>query len=315
MPQSAVQETEHEIVTSAAPADVYAALADAPSWPAVFPPTVHVDRVEHTGTAERLRIWATANGALRGWTSRRELDDTGRRIRFRQEVSAHPVASMGGEWIVEAAGPGLTRVRLTHDFTAVDDSDATVEWIHQAVDRNSRAELASLRAAVERPGGPAPLTFDDTVLVAGKSGDVYDFLYRAALWAERLSHVARIEVSEDEPGLQHVEMDTRAADGSVHTTASVRVCFPEERIVYKQLRTPPLLSLHLGRWTIREREDGRGVAVTSAHTVAIVPSAIAGVLGEGATEDDARAFVRGALGRNSLLTLRAAKEYAESRSA
>ncbi|MEV4432816.1 aromatase/cyclase [Streptomyces sp. NPDC049585] len=311
MPESALQETAHEIVTAAAPDAVFAALADAPAWPAVFPPTVHVERIERTGSTERLRIWATANGALRGWTSRRELDERGRRIRFRQEVSAHPVAAMGGEWIVEEDGPGRTRVRLTHDFRAADDTTQTLQWIHRAVDRNSRAELEALRTAVERPDAGAPFTFEDTVRIEGKAGDVYDFLYRSSLWAERLAHVARIEVTEDEPGLQHMEMDTRTPDGSVHTTVSARVCFPEERIVYKQLRTPPLLSLHLGTWTLRD--EGGALAVTSAHTIAVVRSVIPAVLGEGAGEQEALEFVRGALGRNSLLTLNAAKEYAQSR--
>ncbi|MEU7181093.1 MULTISPECIES: aromatase/cyclase [Streptomyces] len=312
MTESAVQETEHEIITSAPPDAVYAALADAPAWPTIFPPTVYVDQVERAAAAERIRIWATANGTLRGWTSRRDFDEAGKRIRFRQEVSAHPVAAMGGEWIVESAGTGRTRVRLTHDFRAVEDTAATLDWIHRAVDRNSVAELAALRTAIERPNGSGPTSFEDTVHVKGKAGDVYDFLYRSRLWAERLDHVARITVEENEPGLQRMDMDTRTADGSVHTTASIRVCLPEGRIVYKQLRTPPLLSLHLGCWTVRE--SGEGVDVTSSHTVSIVRSAIAGILGDRATEQDARDFVRGALGRNSLLTLNAAKEYAEARS-
>ncbi|MFF6905508.1 aromatase/cyclase [Streptomyces sp. NPDC012389] len=312
MTESPVQETEHEIRIAAPPDAVFTALADAPGWPAVFPPSVHVEQLERTGSTERIRIWATANGSPRTWTSRRELDERARHISFRQEVSASPVAAMGGAWIVEETDAGGSRVRLTHDFRAVDDDPASVEWIHQAVDRNSEAELASLRAALERPDGTAPTTFEDTVLVRGRAQDVYDFLYQADLWQERLSHVARITVKEEDPGLQHLSMETRTADGSVHLTTSVRVCFAERHvIVYKQLRTPPLLSLHLGRWSIRP--SGDAVAVTSAHTVSVVPSAIPEVLGEGATEADAVKYARKALGRNSLLTLDAARRYAESR--
>ncbi|MDI9888489.1 aromatase/cyclase [Streptomyces sp. HNM0645] len=313
MPESPLQQTEHEIHTSAAPDAVFAVLADARAWPVVFPPSVHVEQIERTGPTERIRVWATANCSLRTWTSRREFDEGARRIRFRQEVSAHPVAAMGGEWIVEEAGDGGTRVRLTHDFRTVDDDPETIGWIHRAVDSNSETELASLRAALERPDGTEPTTFEDTVVVRGRAEDVYDFLRRSDLWEKRLSHVARIAVKEEEPGLQHMEMDTLTADGSVHTTASVRVCFPERRvIVYKQLRTPPLLTLHLGRWSVRPADDGDGIAVTSAHTVSVARSAIPGVLGAGATETDAVDFVRGALGRNSLLTLEAARQYAES---
>ncbi|MEU7467753.1 aromatase/cyclase [Streptomyces sp. NPDC044984] len=313
MSESPLQQTEHEIHTSAAPDTVFAVLSDARAWPTVFPPSVHVEQVERTRSTERIRIWATANGSLRTWTSRRELDERARRISFRQEVSARPVAAMGGDWIVEEAADGGTRVRLTHDFRAVNDDPETIDWIHRAVDRNSKAELASLRTALERPDGTAPTTFEDTVTVHGRAEDVYDFLHRSDLWGERLSHVARIAVKEEEPGLQHMEMDTLTADGSVHTTSSVRVCFPERHvIVYKQLRTPPLLSLHLGRWSVRPADDGDGIAVTSAHTVSVARSAIPGVLGAGASEADTVDFVRRALGRNSLLTLEAARRYAES---
>ena len=56
--------------------------------------------------------------------------------------------------------------------------------------------------------------------------------------AERLPHVARVVLTEDTPGLQFLEMDTRTKDGSTHTTKSVRVCFPDTRIAYKQITLP-----------------------------------------------------------------------------
>ncbi|MDR8411821.1 aromatase/cyclase [Nonomuraea sp. 3-1Str] len=314
MATSPTHETEHQITLSADPRAVYAVLADATAWPAVFPPTVHVERIEQSGGEERIRIWATANGRPKTWTSRRELDPEGLRVRFRQEVPAHPVAAMGGEWIVEPVGAGTTRVRLTHDFSAVDEDG--LDFVAKAVDRNSEAELASLRAALEGAGqgagaGDRLATFEDTVRVDGAASDVYDFLHRADLWPERLRHVARMALESETPDVQLMEMDTRTADGSTHTTASVRVCFPEHLIVYKQLRTPKLLAVHTGRWTVRP--DGDGAVVTSQHTVAIAPEAVTGVLGEGATVTDAHAFAREALSRNSMTTLLAAKEYAEGR--
>ena len=47
------------------------------NWPRIFPPTIHVDQVERDGTQERIRIWATANGEPKNWTSRRTLDPDG----------------------------------------------------------------------------------------------------------------------------------------------------------------------------------------------------------------------------------------------
>lgn len=313
MSQPAPEHTEHREIVAAPARTVYDLVADVSRWPLVFPPTVHVEHVERGGTSEVIRIWATANDAVKGWTSRRDLDPQARRIRFRQEISAPPVASMGGEWIIEPTADGRSLVRLTHDFRAVDDDPASTAWIHQAVDRNSRSELAALRVAVESPaGGDGPfLAFDDVVHVNGAPRDVYDFLNEAGHWDRRLPHVARVDLTEDTPGVQMLEMDTRTPDGSTHTTRSVRVCFPHQRIVYKQLRTPTLMSVHTGQWLVEPYEDG--AVVTSTHRVVLTPQAVPGVLGPEATLGDARTYVRAALGRNSTATMYAAKEYAEGR--
>ncbi len=303
-------ETEHRITLLAPAALVFELLADVTSWPIIFPPTVHVEYLERGDTDERLRIWATANGAVKTWTSRRHLDRTRLRIAFRQEVSAPPVAAMGGAWIVEPLSEGESLVRLTHDFRPVDDDPASLEWITRAVDRNSHAELDALKTWAEQQDRHRALllSFADVVRGDGAAEDVYDFIYRAQAWPERLPHVSRVDLREDTPGVQLLEMDTRTSDGSTHTTTSVRVCLPSREIVYKQLRTPALMTAHTGRWLIAE--DADGVEITSIHTVVIKPSAIPAILGEDATVDDARAMVRTALGQNSTTTMQHAKEYA-----
>ncbi|MFC4511390.1 SRPBCC family protein [Streptomyces ehimensis] len=307
-----VHETEHTITVAAPAGTVFGLVENVDDWPQVFPPTLHVECLERAGAEERIRLWATANGEAKSWTSHRTLDRAGLRVRFRQEVSQHPVASMGGEWIVEPLPDGHSRVRLTHDFRAVGDLPENVAWIRRAIDRNSGAELAALKAAAERAGADgAAFTFEDTVRVDAPADDVHAFLLEAQLWQERLPHVARVVLKEDAPDVQLLEMDTRTADGSVHTTASFRICLPGRRIVYKQQRTPALMSVHTGRWTVAE--DPAGSVVTSRHTVVINTAAIASVLGEAATPEDARAFVRQALGHNSTTTMRHAKEYAEGR--
>jgi aromatase len=312
--QSVPRETEHEIEISAAAAEVYRLIADVESWPRIFPPTVHVDRLQGTEREERIRIWATANGEAKSWTSRRVLDPAALRIDFRQEVSAPPVAAMGGAWLIEPVADGACRVRLLHDYRAVDDDPAGLAWIDEAVDRNSRAELAALKAAVELATGADPgllLSFEDTVRIDGTARDVYEFLNEAQLWSERLPHVARVSLTEDSPGLQLLEMDTQTRDGSTHTTRSVRVCLPHHRIVYKQIGLPALMSLHTGHW--RLVEDDQGVSATSQHTVVLNTANIAAVLGADAGVPEAGAFVRTALSTNSRATLGYAKEYAESR--
>jgi aromatase len=308
------REVEHTITVAAPAAEVYRLIADVEKWPRIFPPTVHVDRLEGTAQDERIRIWATANGCAKSWTSRRRLDPDALRIDFRQEVSAPPVAAMGGTWIIEPVADQECRVRLLHDYRAIHDDPADLAWIDEAVDRNSRAELAALAAnAVLATGTDAGLlmSFEDTVRIEGAREDVYDFLNEAQLWSERLPHVARVSLTEDSPGLQILDMDTRAQDGSTHTTRSVRVCLPHHRIVYKQTGLPALMSLHTGHWRLAEHDGG--VDATSQHTVVLNPANITRILGADAGIPDAVTFVRTALSTNSRATLQQAKEYAEGR--
>ncbi|HEY3610265.1 MAG TPA: aromatase/cyclase [Pseudonocardiaceae bacterium] len=307
------KEVEHEIVIAAPATAVYRLIAEVANWPRIFPPTIHVDQVERDGREERIRIWATANGAAKNWTSRRVLDPDGLRIEFRQEVSSPPVASMGGTWLIEPRSATESRVRLRHYYRAVDDDPAGLAWIDEAVDRNSRSELAALKSTVEFAHATADLTFSftDTVQINGSAKDVYDFINDAHLWRERLPHVERVLLTEDSPGLQTLEMDTRAKDGSTHTTKSHRVTFPHRRIAYKQVTLPALLTLHTGLWTFEDNDDG--VAASSQHTVVLNADNIAAVLGQDADVAQARDYVRTALSANSTATLHHAKSHAERR--
>ena len=308
-----IREVEHEISVAAPAETVYRFIADVENWPRIFPPTIHVEQVERGEREERIQIWATANGEAKNWTSRRVLDPDGLRIDFRQEVSTHPVAAMGGTWIIEPVSATGSRIRLLHDYRAVDDDPESLKWIDEAVDRNSRSELAALRTNVERVHAEAELTFsfEDSVDVAGSAKDVYDFIDEAHLWSERLPHVATVRLTEDTPGLQTLEMDTRAQDGSVHTTKSYRVTFPHHRIAYKQVTLPALMTLHTGYWTFTE--TATGVTASSQHTVTLNTENIARILGADATVADARAYVQNALSTNSRATLGHAKAHAKGR--
>ncbi|MEV6974422.1 aromatase/cyclase [Kitasatospora sp. NPDC093806] len=306
------QRTMHEIDIDA-PADVvYTVIADAVAWPQRFTPTLHVERTELVPGAERLRIWARANGEVKQWTSRRDLDAARRRISFRQETSSPPVASMAGQWQVTER-PGGAILTLTHEFSAIDDDPQGLGWITEATDRNSRSELGNIKSLAERWTQLADLEFEfeDSVLVDAAPDTVYDFLQDAAAWPARLPHVARLDLREEAGGIQHMAMDTRTADGSEHTTESVRICFPGTGITYKQLRTPSMMAAHTGRWTVEPTEHG--VRVTSWHAVVLNPEAIPAVLGPDATTATARRFIREAAGGNSRATLGLAKRFAEER--
>lgn len=307
-----LREVEHEITIDAPARAIYRLIAEVENWPRIFPPTIHVDQVGLEEGTERIRIWATANDTVKNWTSRRVLDPDRLRIAFRQEVSAPPVASMGGTWIIEPLSDNESKVVLRHDYSAVGDDPASLAWIDAAVDRNSRSELAALKSNVEQAHADEDLTFSfvDSVSINGAAKDVYDFIDEANLWTERLPHVASVRFEEPSPGLQSLEMDTRAKDGSTHTTKSYRVTFPHHRIAYKQVTLPALMTLHTGYWTFEE--TGEGVTASSQHTVTINPANIARILGESATVADAREYVRTALSTNSRATLGHAKNHAEA---
>lgn len=304
------ERTTHTVVIDAPAKVVYDLIADVTRWPYTFGPTVHAEVFETDGSTERLRLWAFAHGAVRTWTSRRHLDSQALTVRFQQEKSAAPVTHMGGEWLVKPITDTVTEVELLHDFrTATPD---TVELVWQAVENNSTAELAALKRAAELGDDydRLVLSFSDSVMIDAPRQRVYEFLHEADKWPQRLPHVARLDLTEAVTGVQSMEMDTRSTDGSVHTTHSVRVCFPNDGIVYKQTATPEIMAAHVGRWTLRDLEGG-GVEATSHHTVVIRPEKVATVLGPEGTVERARELIRKALGTNSLTTLRHAKAYAE----
>lgn len=322
-PRTGKHLTRHETEIAAPAQRVYDIVADAAAWPLHFTPTIHVERTALGPGEERLAIWASANDDVKHWTSRRTLDAAARRVTFRQEASSPPVASMGGEWIVEPLGEERCRLVLLHDFDAVGDTAENVAWVEQATNRNSVTELANIKTLAEDWERRRELvaTFEDSVVVEGTLEAVYDFLYDAKRWDERLPHVGRIDLQEDVENIQRMAMVTVTADGSSHTTESVRVCFPADgsedaaageppaRIVYKQLVPPSLMTAHLGTWRFERVPEG--VRATSAHTIVVNEAAIADVLGPQAGVEDAKRAVRNGAGGNSRATLGLAKDFVE----
>ncbi|MCY0935106.1 aromatase/cyclase [Streptomyces sp. H34-S4] len=308
-----VHRTSYAVDVAAPAGVVYGLVADTTQWPLFVPASIHVERLDFDGIQDRFHMWVTANGTVKSWLSRRTLDAARRRIDFRHELPAAPVAAMGGSWIVEPRGADRCHLVLEHDFTVAGDRAADVAWVERATDTNSHAELAKLKETAEQWArlDDLILTFEDSVRVSGPAEVVYEFLYSVADWPQLVPHVSRVDVTENEPGVQLMSMDTVTADGSAHTTESVRVCFPYAgRIVYKQTATPALMSAHTGEWSVIP--DETGVTVLSQHSVLLREEAVEQVLGAGTTLAEARTYVREALGRNSTATLNLAKRHAEN---
>lgn len=303
------RQTEHVMAIPAPAAAVYRLIEDAENWPAIFTPTVHVQRLEPTGDGaeERLRIWAFAGAnTVKSWISHRTLDPATGRIAFRQTRPASPVAAMRGEWIVAPDGAGCL-VIFRHWFSAEHDDEATLGRIAQVVDHNSRAELDSLRAAVDR--AHLLVDWEDEVGGDASQDELYRFLAEAGSWPGRIPHVARVELTEQPGDVQVLEMDTKpSTGGATHTTVSVRVLLPPDTIVYKQTTLPEFLHAHVGSWSLRE--DGTAVA---RHTVVLKQEAITAIIGPDATVSRAAELVRESIGGNSRATLRRAHELTAAR--
>lgn len=305
-----IEVMSHSRVVQAPPEIVYALVADVTKWPVIFAPSVLVRHLHRGPDDERFRLWATVNGEVKNWTSRRVLDAAQRRIVFEQERSQAPIASMGGSWSIREIDSGTTKVTLDHRFTVVDGADRNV--VAGAVDRNSETELAALARIAElgHPVEDVVHTFEDTVTLDISAAEAYDFVYHSERWPEHVPHVGRIELTEDAQGVQLMEMDTVTEGGIPHTTKSVRVCSSNERIDYKQLLPPTMLFGHSGAWEFTDGPDG--AVVTARHTVAINPTAAREILGATTDLADARAYLTDALSTNSRNTLRCAVRYAET---
>jgi aromatase len=288
-----------------APAEVlYGLVADVTRWPVLFGPSIDVHHLERNPGRERFRLWASVGGRVANWTSERTLDSSGLRITFDQEHSRAPITSMGGAWNFRPLPGGRTEVVLDHHFAA--NGQRPLELLADAVDRNSEDELTALErfAELDEPIEEIVATFEDTVRLPVGVAEAYGFIRHSDEWPDRLPHVRRVVLREDQEGVQNMEMDTVIADGSAHTTSSVRLCFSDERIVYKQVRPPAMMLGHCGAWYFAPAPDDPAASlVTARHTVAVDPGAARKMLGPRSTLADAHCYLREALGRNSSATL------------
>ncbi|MEU0575373.1 aromatase/cyclase [Dermacoccus nishinomiyaensis] len=309
MPDGRVHRAVHE-VTAPAPADVlYGLIADATRWPLFFRSCVHVEQLDFDGTRERLRMWAVAGDRITSCVSRRRLDAARRRVEFDQDLPVAPARSMRGAWTVEPLG-SRSRVTLEYAFTAGDTPGEAAE-VEERAGAGCRARLDELAQLAERWEhlDELVLSFEDTVRVKGPSELVFDFLYRVGDWPGELPHVRALEVVESAPGVQVVSMSSAGADGRVHRTESVRICFPGAgRILYKQTRTSPMLAAYTGEWSVEPDESG--VNVTARHRVILGAKSIGRVRGDDTATAAAGKQVREMLGGAGLLVLRRAARHA-----
>lgn len=303
---------ERNVTVQAPPESVFDLVVDVESWSHLLGSVAHVERTVHSEASDEARIWAVrGTDRVASWTSYRTLDREARRITFRNDPPMGPTTESGGTWSVEKQSDGSALLTVTHSFVpAAELSSAAIEEMAAGIGNHSETQLGELKYAAEHREELAELTisFEDPLYIGGTAEDSYALLYRAREWPDRFPHVTRIDMTEDEHGIQFFDMDTLSPDGRAHTTRSVRICMPHHKIVYKQISLAPLLTAHTGHWLFTETPEG---IIASARHTAVINRAALDLLKPGATVQDARRFLRKSLSANSVANLRYAKEYAE----
>ncbi|WP_416971112.1 aromatase/cyclase [Streptomyces sp. 4F14] len=303
----------HEIETETSPSAVYELITDVSLWPVIFRPTVHTQVLERTEHGDRFEIWATvSSGEVNGWRSRRTFDAAGRRVTFRQDHDNPLFGLMGGGWSCLPLPGGRAKVVLEHRFVPPPDQADARERIARTLDANGAAELEALRTVSALPGGIDRwrVTFTESIGLSGPAQAAREFIWDAGRWPERLPHVDGLDLVEQAGGAQDMTMHTRAPDGTVHTTRSIRLPLSDGSIVYKQTRPPRALLGHSGRWDFHTGPSGG--TITSTHTFLLDPAGVAEVYGPDVPAEEAAHRVRVALMANSRVTMEHADRYSAS---
>ncbi|UKY51768.1 SRPBCC family protein [Streptomyces inhibens] len=302
---------EDTVVIAAPAAAVRELILDVEAWPQLHRPAVHAEILESSEDGDLIQHWSVVDDhTVRTWTMRRNV--VGENITFAHEPASAPFADVVGGWTVQEQPDGSTSVRMFHEFTLIEENAETVAQKTESMRRGAADYLKTLKFAAENAADLEEriISFEDPLFVAGSVEDAYRYLYEADKWAERIPHVIRLELEENTPNIQFFDMDTKSSDGSEHTTRSVRICLPNNKIVYKQTTPPKTLDAHTGHWLFTETPEG--VIVSSRHTATIRPEGL-NLLGEGTTVQGARKYLRRVLSANSMGNLRLTKVYAEER--
>ncbi|MDQ3403022.1 MAG: SRPBCC family protein [Actinomycetota bacterium] len=306
MVRAAATRVEHEITVRSAAEPVFRLLADIGNWPMMFRPFVHLEHLGDTGGGERIGMWTTFGDSVEHWVVERAVDDATLRIDFRPEVVDPPLESMERSWRVEPVSTDECVLRLVHHFRVMsDDSNAVLE----SIDSVANSELAAVKAAAEL-STDLLVVVDDVVQVQASVAEVYEFLYSAQKWPDRLAHVVAADVRHEGDGTQLLEISTLESSGKTLHTKTARVGFPDRLIAYKQLVLPPVGASHHVNWLITETSSGS--EVSSRQVVVIDEAGARAMLGNDVDLAAVRAFVTRELSGKVRLILENINEYSES---
>lgn len=321
MAQARTVRLEHRTRARSAAGPVYRLLADHDNWPRIFPPFVHLENLGPCRRndalpvtlpgCERIAMWSVSGDAIEHWVALRRKDERALRIDFHPEAVEPPLESICRTWTVREVSGGECVIGMECAFSVRGDDAATLASVRDAVAEGAAAELLAVRIAAELEATFPQLLLDieDSVPIEAPASAVYDFLYAAHRWPERIPEVLRAEVREGPARTQILELDTRESDGRVLTTKAARVGIAHRKIAVKQLLLSPIGSHHHVQWLIDETPDG--TLVTARQKVVIQESGVAAVLGPGTDLAGARSFVRRELSEQARMILDQARFHME----
>jgi aromatase len=140
-------EVVHEVLIDCEPESAFRVGTEVEKWPDIFPPCHATKVLEKSDSHLVFEITAdTEEGKVDSWVSRREMAAADLKIRFKQTKVVAPLRSMEGEWRFEKSGD-QTKVSLIHKYEA---DAGQLDRIARILDRNSRAELQSIKEYLER---------------------------------------------------------------------------------------------------------------------------------------------------------------------
>ncbi|WP_370942161.1 SRPBCC family protein [Amycolatopsis sp. cg5] len=305
------RDSTQSITVKASAEFMYDLVADVSQLRRVFTPVIHTAYLERSDSADRVERWSWERqlDAVRTWRARRTLDRHAGRIAFEHENPGAPLLAVTGEWSFKQS-QGETVVELRHEFT-VDSDDPAAEQAAAMLDRGAGMQLGRLKDFAENHEEISSLevSYEAFLVIDEPIEDVYNYFYEADRWPERIPHCLTATRHEDVPLQQVVVMDVQVPSGAVHTTKQARVCFPNEKIMWRQLEgLPPLDDMLYGYMTFEQTADG--VLVTTGQTELLKPN---GVAKRGWTMEEAKHHVAEVRGGRNLAALKSAQEYLQRR--
>jgi ribosome-associated toxin RatA of RatAB toxin-antitoxin module len=299
----------NQTATVDAPADfLFDLIAEVDQMKRVFTPIIHTEYLDRKDTSDRVERWSwdEKTGSVRSWRAGRRLDRGGGRISFEHENPRPPLTAVTGEWTFKPLSDTVTEVRLSHEFDSAGDPDRTAQAA-DLLDRGAAAQLARVKQFAENyeQVREYEVSYEVELLIKASAADLYGYFYEADRWPERIPHCLRVGKVEDTPLLQVVEMEVQVPSGAVHTTKQARVCFPGEKIVWRQLDgLPPLDDALYGFMTFTP-VDG-GVLAKAGSTELLKPL---GVAKRGWDAQEAKEHVAEVRGGRNLDALVSAADY------